>query len=126
MLLLRYRIGSRGSHLKDSRCRKVLFQFLEYSTLVGSLDPVSGDQNNTARKDPPAQQAETFPDHPSGPVPFYGEQAELPAAYDSALGKLAFAGRNGNRHKRTGTAEWRTFQAFKLRFALQFGAFTQA
>jgi hypothetical protein len=86
---------------------------------------VPGDQYHAAGTDPSAEQTETLPEKPAGPVAFYGEQTEFSAANDSASGKFSFAGCNRDRHERTGTAERCTFQALKLRFALQFGAFAQ-
>ena len=85
----------------------------------------SWNQYSTARQDPPAEQAETFPHQPAGTVPFHGEQTEFPAAYNSESGKFSLARCDGNCHKQPCTAEGCTFQALKLRLALQFGAFAQ-
>ena len=106
-------------------CGEDLFEFLHHSCLVCIFYPSAGYQHHATRKDPPAEQAETLPHHSAGAVPFHGEQAEFSAANDPALGKFSFTGYDGNRHKCPCAAEGRTFQALKLRFELQFGAFTQ-
>lgn len=111
--------------LQDARRGKKTLQFFHDFGKICFFYLASRDQYCGTGQDPPAEQAETFPHQPAGAVSFYGEQTEFSAAYYSEPGEFSFTRCDGNCHKQPCPAEGCTFQALKLRLALQFGAFAQ-